>query len=133
MRGSQNPHLRAARRYLVAAIGCVAFALVYAQFSHGVYSPFMTFMFAIPLVGVLGSLVMYLANANPLPRASRQACALALASLTTASCLRGIFEIAGTDSPYLIAYIVAAALFAVVAVAKALQGRAGEEKSALEA
>ena len=37
--------------YAIAAVGCVVFALVYAQFSHGVHSPFMTFMFAIPLLG----------------------------------------------------------------------------------
>ena len=36
------------RHYAIASIGCAVFALIYAQFSHGVHSPFMTFMFAIP-------------------------------------------------------------------------------------
>jgi hypothetical protein len=46
-RGGQ--HAKTALRYLVAAMACALFALIYAQFSHGVHSPSMTFMFAIPL------------------------------------------------------------------------------------
>ena len=112
-------HLKAAKRYLVATIGCVAFALIYAQFSHGVYSPFMTFMFAIPLVGgALVSVALYLARAQELSRASRHAWALAIASLTVASCLRGVFDIAGTASPYLPIYLGAAAVFALVAAVR---------------
>ena len=92
------------------------FALIYAQFSHEVYSPFMTFMFAIPLIGgALPSLCLALARSNPLPRATRQAWALALAALTVASCLRGIFEIAGTASPYLPVYLATAVICALAA------------------
>lgn len=102
------------KHYVIAALGCAVFAIIYAQFSHGVYSPFMTFMFAIPLLGgaviALGS---HLAHTDP-PRASRQAWALAIAALTLASCLRGIFDIAGTASPLLPVYFVAAAVFAVI-------------------
>lgn len=102
-------------RYLAAALGCGAFALVYAQFSHGVYSPYMTFMFLIPLVGgALPALVCLLAKKASLPVVARQSWAFAVASLTVASCLRGIFDIAGTASPYLPAYFVFAAIFACV-------------------
>ena len=108
----------AARRYAIASIGCVAFALIYAQFSHDVYSPFMSFMFAIPLVGgMCVMLALYLAKAHPLPRATRQAWALALATLTVGSCLNGIFEIAGTASRYVVIYPIAAGLFALMALA----------------
>lgn len=114
-------HGKAALHYAIAAGACVFFALVYAQFSHGVYSPFMTFMFAIPLVGgVLPALGLSLAKARPAPRIARQAWALAIASLTIASCLQGIFEIAGTGSPYLAAYLVIAIVLAVVALASHL-------------
>ena len=78
-----STHLKAARRYLIAAAGCALFALIYAQFSHGVHSPFMTFMFAIPLVGgALPALGFHLAQAQPAPRLARQAGALAIACLT---------------------------------------------------
>lgn len=121
---STAAHGKAARRYLVAALGCGAFALIYAQFSHGVYSPFMTFMFAIPLIGgALPALVAHLAHMAPAPRAARQAWALALASLAVASCLHGIFDIAGTASPYLPAYLVAAAVFAVIAAMAAVRAK----------
>jgi len=117
-------HVIAARRYAIAALGCALFALVYAQFSHGVFSPFMTYMFAIPLLG--GACVMlslYLAKARPLPRASRQAWALALGALTAGSCLHGIFDIAGTASRYLIAYPIIASVLVIVALAALIRSR----------
>ena len=121
----RGPHAAAAVRYAVAAAGCALFAFIYAQFSHGVYSPFMTFMFAIPLVGgLLPALGLHLAKGRSLPRLTRQGWALALASLTVASCLRGIFEIAGTASPYLGVYLFLAAAFAMVAIAALVRQRA---------
>ena len=110
--------MRAARRYLIAAAGCALFAIVYAQFSHGVHSPFMTFMFAIPLVGgALPALVRKAAKAQPLPQITSQAWALAIASLTIASCLKGVFDIAGTSSPFLVVYVLATIVFLVMAAA----------------
>ena len=113
-----------AKRYAIAALGCAAFALVYAQFSHGVHSPFMTFMFAIPLVGgaaiAVGSSIAHV----DLPRGTRQAWALAIASLTVASCLRGVFDIAGTASPLLVVYLIAAGAFAVSGIVLAFRKRA---------
>ena len=110
------PCLRIAMHYAIAALGCIAFATVYAQFSHGVHSPFMTFMCMIPLVGgTLVALVLHVARHTVPPRASRQAWALCIASLTVASCLRGVFDIAGTSSPYLVVYLVAAAAFGLAA------------------
>ena len=113
-----------AKRYAIAALGCAAFALVYAQCSHGVHSPFMTFMFAIPLVGgaaiAVGSSIAHV----DLPRGTRQAWALAIASLTVASCLRGVFDIAGTASPLLVVYLIAAGAFAVSGIVLAFRKRA---------
>lgn len=122
--GGAPAHGKAAKRYGIAAAACALFALIYAQFSHGVYSPFMTFMFAIPLIGgFVPSVALALLKAKPLPRLSRQAWALTLASATVASCLRGIFDIAGTASPYLPIYLVAALLFAVIALVGIIHGR----------
>jgi len=112
------------KRYAIAAIGCALFALIYYQFSHGVHSPFMTFMFAIPLLG--GAAIATgcgIARAD-LPRGTRQAWALAIASLTVASCLRGVFDIAGTASPLLVVYLIAAVVFAVSGVVLAFRKRA---------
>ena len=108
----------------MAAAGCALFALVYAQFSHGVHSPFMTFMFAIPLVGgALPALACHILKTQAFPQAARQAWALAIASLTMGSCLKGIFEIAGTDSALIVAYPLAALVFAAAAIATTARAR----------
>ena len=131
--GAASGYLKAARRYLVAAAGCALFAFVYAQFSHGVYSPFMTFMFAIPLVGgALASLAFHLAKARPAPVLAQQEWALALACLTVASCLRGVFEIAGTSSAFLWAYLPAAAACAAVAIAAFARSRRPSHGATME-
>ena len=110
--------------YAIAAVGCVVFALIYAQFSHGVHSPFMTFMFAIPLLGGAAiAAVGGIAHVD-LPLGTRQAWALAIASLTIASCLRGVFDIAGTASPLLVVYLIAAGAFAVSGIVLAFRKRA---------
>ena len=117
-------HAKSALRYVLAALGCVAFTLIYYQFSHGVYSPFMTFMFALPLVGgALPAIALHFAKARPVPVRARQAWALALATLTVASCLRGIFVIAGTSSIYLVVYPVTAAVFAIAACVLLIRDR----------
>ena len=104
-------------RYGIAAVGCIVFNFIYAQFAHGVSSNFMTFMFAIPLcLGVLPALVAWFVKARPVPVTARQSWGLSIACLTVASCLHGIFDIAGTASPYLPAYVAAALLLAVVGI-----------------
>jgi len=109
--------MRMAARYGIAALGCMAFNFIYAQFAHGISSAFMTFMFLIPLVaGAVPALALRAAKARPVPRATRQAWALAIACLTIASCLHGVFDIAGTSSAWLFAYLAAAIAFAVVAI-----------------
>ena len=117
--------LRSAKRYGIAALACLAFSLIYAQFSHGVYSPFMSFMFLIPLLGgcvpslALAAASATSASATPVTSSKvRAPWALAIATFTVASTLRGIFEIAGTASPLLVVYVgVGASLAVFVAVA----------------
>ena len=87
----------------------------------------MTFMFAIPLcLGVLPALAALLAKARPVPVAARQAWALGVACLIVASCLHGIFDIAGTASPYLPVYIGAALALALAAVAATALPKRGD-------
>ncbi len=38
-------------RYLMGALFCIVFAVIYESFSHQVYSGYMIFAFALPLVG----------------------------------------------------------------------------------
>ena len=81
---------------------CFIFYLIYNVFSHGVHSPFMTYMFAWPLflVGVPAGLLYWI---DALPGPSLLASLFwntGTAALTVSSLLRGIFEIAGNSSVY---------------------------------
>ena len=106
------------KRALIAYIGitafCLLFSSVYNLFGHDVHSPFMTFLFVIPLVAGVGVAGMRLAmGAADAPRGARYAYHCAVATLTVASALRGVFDIAGTSSPWLIAYLVTSSVLLV--------------------
>lgn len=70
---------------------CIIVNYIYSLFSHNVSSIYMTYMFVIPIVGYLFSLISnkYLYN-NLL--------ASSILTITLASFLEGIIEIAGTDT-----------------------------------
>ncbi len=79
---------------------CVVFTLVYYCFSHGVHSPYMTWLWGFPFVlGVLpfAFLWRYPSVRRPGWLASRLYHS-GVAALTVSSMLRGIFEIAGNSS-----------------------------------
>lgn len=81
---------------------CVVFYLVYNMFSHGVHSPFMTYMFAWPLFlisvpSLLMALIPFLHGPSVLSALFWNTGA---AAVTVSSLLRGVFEIAGNSSVY---------------------------------
>lgn len=88
--------------YLGVTVFSLVFFLVYERFSHGVRSPYMTWLFAWPMVfGFLPALVYW--RFRVIPRQGRLSANLyhsGVAALTVSSMLRGIFEIAGTYSDY---------------------------------
>ena len=87
--------------YSLITLFCLLVFLVYNLFSHGVYSPFMTWLFLWPLVlGVFPCLTLLLLKKLPRPnRFTINAYNSGVAAVTVSSLLRGIFEIAGTASP----------------------------------
>ena len=104
--------------YLPVSVFCVVIFLIYDRFSHGVRSPFMTFLFLPPLVlGLLPSVLMQI-----FPRIRRQKTVSAniyhagVAAVTVSSLLRGILEIAGTASEYQSALMIAGGLSLVVGI-----------------
>lgn len=113
-------------RYAVATAFCALFGFVYEQFSHGVWSRYMMFFFAVPLVGgLLPAILLASLRGARLPRRlARDAWASAVATLTVGCCLAGVFEIYGTTSDYVLIYAVAGgALAAVAAGAYVFEGR----------
>lgn len=91
--------------YLSVALFCGIFSYVYERFSHGVYSDFMVYLFLFPLLGgALPHLAILFFRARAPRRLSENLYNSGVATLTVGSCLRGIFEIYGTSSPYVAAY-----------------------------
>ena len=89
--------------YAGVTLFCVLFSVVYEHFSHGVYSADMVFLFAYPVLGgLLPFTALLLAKRVPYPGdGARAAWHCGIAALTVRSCLSGVFEIYGTDSPFL--------------------------------
>ena len=101
-------------RYLAASIVIAAAAAVYGLFSHGVYSYFMTYAFAIPLLA--GALPHLLA-------ALKSACGQTCGSLYEKILLKGVLDIYGTTNRLLLVYPAAAAAIIAAAAATAIKNR----------
>jgi hypothetical protein len=83
-----------------AALGCLIFSRIYALFSHGVSSFFMTFLWLPPLVAALlfGGVILLIRRSSAW---FDRLFSCGVSCVTVRFCLRGVFEIAGTDSPLL--------------------------------
>ena len=95
---------------------CFVFYLVYNHFSHGVHSPYMTFLFAWPLVLLtIPSLACLMLWSVPGPSVlSSLFWKTGTAAVTVSSMLRGIFDIAGNSSVYQVILMAAGLFFLVV-------------------
>ncbi len=88
--------------YAIVTIFCALISLIYSQFSHGVSSPHMTFLFAYPLTfGVdTGLVAMLFVRHEPQNFLATHFYHTGVVALVLSSVLRGVFEIAGTSSIY---------------------------------
>lgn len=94
--------VRNAAVYGAVTAFCILIFLIYDQFSHGVRSPYMTFLFCWPLcLGLLPSIISCAsAKIREQGIISANLYHSGTAALTVSSLLRGIFEIAGNASDY---------------------------------
>ena len=109
-----------ARLYVLAAVNVAVFSAIYEHFSFGVYSPFMIFAFAVPLL--MGSLVFLLLG-KALKKTGTSVPALvckfwhaAVATLTVGFLFRGVLDIYGTSSPLASVYWIASAMLAALSL-----------------
>lgn len=93
--------------YLCLSLTVFAVDKIYAVFGHGVHSGAMTWMFLYPLIG--GALVYFLMLRLIPGFSKKEGYRLfynlynsGIALLTVAAFLKGILDIAGTSSPYII-------------------------------
>ena len=74
-------------------------------------------MFLCPLIGGVGVFgAMRMLRLRPLPRFSINAYNSGIATLTVGSTLQGVFEIAGTSSPYEMVFAVVGIAFLIAAL-----------------
>lgn len=108
----ERKHGRTALIYLLAAIFCGVFGSVYELFSHGVYSYYMIYAFAFPLVGgVLPFLILDLKNPRYMPSALAQGLYHAgIATCTIGSIIQGVLVIYGTTNSKTVIYWIAGAV-----------------------
>ena len=94
--------MRNAAVYGAVTAFCILFFRIYDRFSHGVRSPYMTFLFCWPLcLGLLPSIISCAsAKIREQGIISANLYHSGTAALTVSSLLRGIFEIAGNASDY---------------------------------
>lgn len=82
---------------IILSIFCILLNYIYAKYSHGVSSIYMTYMFLIPLIG--GIIFLFLR-----PNKYMNLYILSINTLTLGSFIEGILEIAGTTSNYIYLY-----------------------------
>jgi len=96
----KNRAARSALAFSSTALFCGIFSAVYEHFSHGVYSPFMVWLFLFPLLGgALPYLCIFAAGARLPGALPRDMWDSGVATLTVGSALTGVFEIYGTTAP----------------------------------
>lgn len=86
--------------YLLITIFTALFGGIYETFSHGVYSYYMLYAFAFPLVGgVLPAMVFSLGDLRKVPSpAARTLYHCGIATFTVGSIIKGVLEIYGTTN-----------------------------------
>lgn len=98
--------------YLFISIFCILFGAVYEYFSHEVYSYFMLYAFAFPLVG--GALLFFAMAYYRVPTPNRASSILyhsGIAALTIGSLFEGVLEIYGTTNRLVSVYWILGGVF----------------------
>lgn len=92
--------------YLLISIFCALFGAIYELFAHQVYSYFMIYAFAFPMLGgAIPFLVLAWNGSWRMPGiVSRQLYHSGIAALTVGSILQGVLDIYGTTNHLILAY-----------------------------
>lgn len=105
--------------YFFISIFLIVFDRIYAIFSHGVSSLSMNLMFLYPLIGGVGvyNVLKYLCKEKEIKfRITFNIYNTGIATLTIGSLLKGIMDIAGTSSQYIVCYRIIGVIFIIVSL-----------------
>ncbi len=104
---------------MVAAAFLAVFARVYNHFGHGITSIYMSYVFAIPMLlgGAVYLIMVFLPKRLKIRRISFNVYNAGIATLVSASIIKGICEIAGADSEYIKYFWLTGAILCIAAAA----------------
>lgn len=109
--------LKCALWYLCASIFTALFGAIYEVFSHGVYSFFMIYAFALPLVlGALPCLIVAMTGFTLSGGLARPFYRAGVATLTVGSIAKGVLEIFGTTNVLWAFYPIVGGFFFLIGV-----------------
>lgn len=104
-------------RYLMATLFCIVFAAVYEYFSHQVYSDYMIFAFAFPMIGgALPFLLVALRGRNFPDDIAISLYNPGIASLTVGSIMHGVLDIYGTTNSLINVYWIVGTFLTVAGI-----------------
>jgi hypothetical protein len=114
---SDRNDLRTAFRYLIISVLLAFGGAVYEMFSFGVYSYFMIYAFAVPLLmGVLLYTLMLIKNIQP-DIYFMNLWNTAIATLSTGCVFAGVLAIYGTTNSLIIVYPITGAILILLSIA----------------
>lgn len=92
---------------LIVSLLCLLCSAVYEAFSHGVYSNYMLYAFAIPLVGgTLAAFLLEFFTKQTMPGKNAMALYNAgLSTLTVGSIMKGVLDLYGTTNRLVVIYL----------------------------
>ena len=98
--------------YLAVSAFCAVFGAIYESFSFGVYSPYMVFAFALPLVlGAVPYFILTIKGGSCPDKLSATFYNSGVAALTVGSIMTGVLEIYGTTNSLMSIYVIAGCAF----------------------
>ncbi|MCD8087791.1 MAG: hypothetical protein LUE22_04280 [Oscillospiraceae bacterium] len=120
----QRTAARTALVYLLVSLFFVLFGAIYEHFSHDVYSGYMIYAFAFPLLGgALPFSAMALLDSCPVPtRLTLNLYHSGIATLTVGSVFQGVLEIYGTTSRLIRVYWIVGTLLTAGGIVLYLAG-----------
>ena len=109
--GSRDRYASVVGAYLLSTVLCALFGAVYELFSHEVYSYYMIYAFAFPLLLGAAPFFILLKAGMPFHESAADLIHSGVAALTAGSILKGILAIYGTSNTLIaVHWIVGAAL-----------------------
>lgn len=107
--------------HLAVAVFCALFGAIYEIFSHQVYSYFMIYAFAIPLVcGALPYAILAWRSMREPDARTMRFWNWAIAAFTLGSLFKGVLDIYGTTNKWLVVYPVIGGVMVVLTLVSGL-------------